>query len=83
MSLHGVGKSKPAAMINRVKDIPIPNDFAVGEVTQLWMEGGFLNAIVNGVMVNDLGVLGKEFVEKGLVEDGAGVSAVIGFSKEG
>lgn len=36
-------------------NVDIPTGFAVGEITELWKEGEWLNAIVNEVTVNDLG----------------------------
>ncbi|MEY8515335.1 hypothetical protein AALC25_00135 [Lachnospiraceae bacterium 29-84] len=79
MYLPKSGKNQLMQTVSRVKDIPVPAGFAVGEVKGLWKESGYLNAIMEGITTDDLGKLGKEFVEKGLVADGTSVSAVIGF----
>lgn len=65
-----------------IGDIPIPKDFAVGKIAELWNEGGCLNAIVNDVTTKELGDLGREFVDKGVATEGTEVSMIIGFIKD-
>lgn len=62
-------------------DVPVPADFETGEVTDLWLEGKYLNAIVEKVTVNDMGKLGKEFMKTGLLKDDTDVSMIIGFKQ--
>ena len=42
------------------------------------MEGGYLNAIVNSIPVDDLGELGKKYIKHGLAKPGDIASVVIG-----
>lgn len=71
-----------SAAANGIRNISVPEGFAVGEVTDLWEERGCINAIVNGINTNDLGKLGGEFVRHGLTADGAEASVVVGFLKK-
>lgn len=64
-----------------IEDISIPKDFAVGEIVELWNEGDYTNAIVNNVTTKQLGDLGREFVNKGVVAKDADVSMIIGFTR--
>lgn len=48
-------------------------------MTELWKEKGCVNAIVNDLTTADLGRIGAEFVDKGIVADGAEVSMIVGF----
>ena len=61
------------------ENMDIPVGFAVGEVTELWKEGGWLNAIVNNITVDDIGRLGDEFVKQGVVPDGTNISMILSF----
>ena len=60
-------------------NVDIPTDFAVGEITELWNDGGYLNAIVNNVTTKDIGRLGEEFVKHGIVPNETEVTMMIGF----
>lgn len=86
VTLCAIGVKKKIAPQKLVEVLPdladnvdIPTDFAVGEITELWKEGEWLNAIVNEITTNDIGRLGDEFVKHGIVPDGTKVSMVIGF----
>lgn len=76
-------KFAPQKLVGTLPDladnVDIPTDFAVGEITELWKEGEWLNAIVNEVTTQDLGRLGDEFVKKGIVPDGTKVTMIMGF----
>lgn len=77
-------KRKEIAVFPEAKDlgdIPIPKDFAVGEITDLWNEGGFVNAILKNINSHELGKLGEELVSKGIIRDDADISLVIGARK--
>ena len=67
------------ALPDLANNVDIPADFAVGEITELWKEGEWLNAIVNEVTTKDLGRLGEEFVKRGIVPDDTKVTMLIGF----
>lgn len=86
IALFAIGiKSKlnPEKIVNAIPDlannVDIPTDFAVGEISGLWKEGEWLNAIVNNVTTKDLGRLGDEFVTHGIVPDETKVTMMIGF----
>ena len=68
------------AISDLVENVDIPTNFNVGKITDLWNEGEYLNAIVNNVAIDDLGRLGKEFVNCGIVPDDSNVSLIIGFN---
>lgn len=76
-------KLNPEKIVKAIPDladnVDIPTDFAVGEITELWKEGEWLNAIVNNVTTKDLGRLGDEFVKHGVVPDKTKVTMMIGF----
>ena len=67
------------AISDIANDVDIPTGFVVGEITDLWREGEWLNAIVNEVTTKDIGRLGEEFVKHGIVPDGTKITAIIGF----
>lgn len=86
VALYAIGvkaKSTTKKIVDVIPDladnVDIPTDFAVGELTDLWKEGEWLNAIVNNVTTKDLGRLGDEFVNRGIVPDETKVSMIIGF----
>ena len=54
------GKAVKAKGIFRRKDISIPDGLKVWDTSYLWVEGKYLNAIVNSIPVDDLGELGKQ-----------------------
>ena len=74
---HGKKTSK-ANGIFRAKDISIPDSLKVWDTSELWVEGGYLNAIVNSIPVDDLGELGKKYIKHGLAKPGDIASVVIG-----
>ena len=71
--------AESAAALAKIVDIPIPENFAVGTIAELWKEGDWVDAIVNDITTNDIGRLGQEFVKHGLVPEGAKVSMVLSF----
>lgn len=86
VALCAIGMKKRFASHKLVDVIPdladnvdIPTGFAVGEITELWREGEWLNAIVNEVTTKELGRLGDEFVKHGIVPDDTKVTMLIGF----
>ena len=72
-------RKKPMFPAMEFEDIDIPKDFMVGEISELWKKDEYINAIVNNITTADLGKLGAEFVNKGIVADGTEVSMVVGF----
>lgn len=74
---HGKNATK-ANGIFRAKDISIPDGLKVWGTSELWVEGGYLNAIVNSIPVDDLGELGKQYIKHGLAKPGDIASIVIG-----
>lgn len=75
----GFSKMESIPTKNKVKDIEIPVNFAVGKIEELWSEGAYLNAIVEELTTDDIGKLGQEFVTRGLIQNGANVSMIVGF----
>lgn len=69
---------KMAKGIFRAKDISIPDGLKVWDTSYLWVEGKYLNAIVNSIPVDDLGELGKQYIKHGLAQPGDIASVVIG-----
>lgn len=65
-----------------IKNIPIPENFAVGEVTDLFEMGDEIVSIVQNITPNSFGNLGKEFVKHGLVTDKTEACVVVEFLKE-
>ena len=72
------GKAVKAKGIFRRKDISIPDGLKVWDTSYLWVEGKYLNAIVNSIPVDDLGELGKQYIKHGLAQPGDIASVVIG-----
>lgn len=64
--------------IFRAKDISIPDGLKVWDTSHLWVEGKYLNAIINSIPVDDLGKLGKQYIKDGLAKPGDIASVVIG-----
>ena len=50
----------------------------VGTVTDMWDEGGALNLIINDITIDELGLLGKEFIKLDEVSDNTTVNLVVG-----
>lgn len=81
-------KCKPAisstvskAIQKGTKDIPVPSTFEIGKITCLWEEGGYLNAIIDGLTVSDLGRLGEEIVKHDLAATTSSVSVIMSIGK--
>ncbi len=72
------GKTANTNGIFRAKDILIPDGLRVWNTSNLWVEGGYLNAIVNSIPIDDLGELGKQYIKGGLARPGDIASVVIG-----
>lgn len=85
VALYTIGSKKkpmlhgPVILRDLADNVDIPTGFAVGEITELWKEGDWLNAIVNEVTTKDLGRLGEEFVKHGIVPEHTNVTMLIGF----
>lgn len=71
LALHD--KSNAVKIIEDVCEKSIPMDIPkvdVGEITDLWEEGGFTNAIINEVTVDQLGAFSEELKKiKGVTGD--------------
>ena len=62
----------------RVRDIPIPEGLKDWNTSDLWVEGEYLNAIIGSVPLDDLGELGKQYLQNGFAQPGDIASVVIG-----
>lgn len=71
---HATAKSN----LFRMRDIPIPEGLKVWNTSDLWTEGGYLNAIVGSIPLDNLGELGKQYIQNGLAQPGDIASVVIG-----
>jgi len=71
-------KTAKANGIFRAKDISVPDGLKVWGTSDLWVEGEYLNAIVNSIPIDDLGELGKQYIKNGLAQPGDIASVVIG-----
>lgn len=80
-SLH-LQKDKPLKTVNKIRDINIPKNFAVGEVTDLFEDGEEIVAIARNLTVNDLGRFGEELIKHGLAENGSEAAVMTEFLKE-
>ncbi len=65
-----------------IKDIPIPENFAVGEVDTLFETDDEIVSIIRNVTLNSFGNLGKEFVKHGLATDKAEACVVVEILKD-
>ncbi len=79
---HSVKVKTTPIQSKHIVDIPVPADFSVGLVKDLWTENGYLNAIINDIALEDIGKLGTEFLDSGLIKADATVSMVVGFLNE-
>lgn len=61
-----------------INDVPIPEGLKVWNTSELWMEGGCLNAIIENIPMDDLGELGKQYIENGLAQPGDIAAIVMG-----
>ena len=62
----------------KVNDISIPDRLKIWNTTELWKQGDHLDAIIETIPVYDLGELGEQFIENGLVEPGDIATIIIG-----
>ena len=53
-------------------------NWGIGEMTDLWDEGGFINTVVNNVPISKLGDFGEELKKIGTIADDSLVDMVIG-----
>ena len=79
--IYVITKRKPKIdileKVFNVKDLEKPK-MDIGTLTELWYEGGCINAILNDVTVADLGEVGKQFLKIDGITNDTEVSAVIG-----
>ena len=66
------------ARTNKVKNIVIPDGFKAWNMCALWSEGGYLNAIIESIPVDNLGELGNQYIKNGFAQSGDIASIVIG-----
>lgn len=71
-----------SAVKSNVRNLVVPSDFIVGEVTELCDCGEEMMSIVQNITMSDLGKLGKEFVKHGLAADGTEASVIVEFLKK-
>ena len=70
--------TKVTILASGIKDVPIPEGLKVWNTSELWMEGGCLNAIIENIPMDDLGELGKQYIENGLAQPGDIASIIMG-----
>ena len=75
---EGERKNRNHNGVFRTKDISILDGLKVWDTSYLWVEGKYLNAIVDRIPVDDLGELGKEYIKSGLAKPGDIANVVIG-----
>ena len=79
--VYMITKKKPkianiSESVFHTKDLEKPK-MDIGTLTDLWQEGGYINAILNDVTVADLGAVGEQFLKIDGVTNDTVVSAVI------
>lgn len=84
--VFAITKKKPEIPVEQIvkrfnNDLDKP-EWNVGALTELWLEGEYINSIVEDFTIADLGKLGEEFLKVEGVTPETGVSAVISFLKE-
>ena len=65
-----------------IKDVPIPDGLKVWDTSALWTEGGNLVSIIDSVPMDDLGELGKQYIENGLAQPGDIASIIMGVAQK-
>ena len=79
--VYMITKKKPkianiSESVFHAKDLEKPK-MDIGTLTDLWQEGGYINAILYDVTVADLGAVGEQFLKIDGVTNDTVVSAVI------
>lgn len=70
------------SMQSKIRNIDVPESFAVGSIKELFEDGEEVVTIAEKLTVNDLGKFGKELIRHGLVKDGAEAAVMAEFLKE-
>ena len=63
-------------------DIPIPDGFKRWKVDMLWSEANHIASIMEDVPIDDLGELGKQYIENGLAKSGDVATIIMGVDQK-